>query len=437
MRGLVREAGLEHQFEIDSAGTGSWHTGDPPDRRATEAARARGVTLEGAARQVASARLRALRPAAGDGPREPARAADASPPDNDAAGKARLLRSFDPAAAGAPDLDVPDPYYGGPDGFETVLDQVEAACRGLLDRCGEPGGGGPGGDRPRRCGAWSGSAAATSTRPTACSSRTSRSAFVKTRADVAPGEYEAEAAALRWLGRAGRAARAGGARRGRAVLVLDWVDEGGRGDDAAFGAGLAEVHAAGADDGARRRGAGARARRARARRGRRPDAAAPRVVGAPERRRARLADVLRRAAAAPAAAPRGPHALRQPGRRERLRAHPRPGRAARAPARLHGDLWSGNAVGARREGVADRPAAYGGHREVDLAMLRLFGSPGPRFLAAYEERHPLAPGHEERVELYQLFPLLVHAALFGGGYPASAERVARKYASRAGRRRRS
>ena len=47
--------------------------------------------------------------------------------------KVRLLRDFDPASAGAPDLDVPDPYYGGPNGFETVLDQVEAACRGLLD----------------------------------------------------------------------------------------------------------------------------------------------------------------------------------------------------------------------------------------------------------------------------------------------------------------
>ena len=99
------------------------------------------------------------------------------------------------------------------------------------------------------------------------------------------------------------------------------------------------------------------------------------------------------------------------------------------PARLHGDLWSGNVLWGRdgRAWLID-PAAYGGHREVDLAMLRLFGSPGRHFLAAYEERHPLAPGHEERVELYQLFPLLVHAALFGGGYPASAERVARKYA---------
>ena len=131
MRGLVREAGLEHEFEIDSAGTGSWHTGDAPDRRATEAARARGITLEGAARQVRPRdferfdlllamdreNLAELRTFSADG---------------DLAGKARLLREFDPTSAGAPDLDVPDPYYGGPDGFEKVLDQVEAACRGLL-----------------------------------------------------------------------------------------------------------------------------------------------------------------------------------------------------------------------------------------------------------------------------------------------------------------
>src|SRR6185503_15289651 len=80
------------------------------------------------------------------------------------------------------------------------------------------------------------------------------------------------------------------------------------------------------------------------------------------------------------------------------------------PARLHGDLWSGNVLWGR-DGTAwlIDPAAYGGHREVDLAMLRLFGSPGRHFLDAYEERFPLASGHEERVELYQLFPLLVHA----------------------------
>src|SRR5204863_7580900 len=98
-------------------------------------------------------------------------------------------------------------------------------------------------------------------------------------------------------------------------------------------------------------------------------------------------------------------------------------------ARLHGDLWSGNVLWGRdgRPWLID-PAAYGGHREIDLAMLNLFGSPGPAFLAAYEERHPLAYGHAERVELWQLFPLLVHAALFGGGYGESAGRVAARYA---------
>ena len=94
------------------------------------------------------------------------------------------------------------------------------------------------------------------------------------------------------------------------------------------------------------------------------------------------------------------------------------------PARLHGDLWGGNVMGGP---VLIDPAAYGGHREIDLAMLSLFGWPGDRFLAAYQEVHPLADGHTERVALWQLFPLLVHAALFGGGYGGAAVRAARRY----------
>ena len=85
-------------------------------------------------------------------------------------------------------------------------------------------------------------------------------------------------------------------------------------------------------------------------------------------------------------------------------------------------LWSGG-----RPFLID-PIAYGGHREVDLAMLQLFGAPGPRLLAAYQEVAPLAAGHEDRVALWQLFPLLVHAVLFGGGYGDSVERVAQRYA---------
>ncbi|HYH61213.1 MAG TPA: fructosamine kinase family protein, partial [Solirubrobacterales bacterium] len=97
------------------------------------------------------------------------------------------------------------------------------------------------------------------------------------------------------------------------------------------------------------------------------------------------------------------------------------------PARLHGDLWSGNVLTTTDGAYLIDPAAYGGHREVDLAMLRLFGSPSQRIFDAYEEAVPLAEGHAERVELWQLMPLLVHALLFGGSYGASAGRAARKY----------
>jgi protein-tyrosine phosphatase len=152
MRALVREAGLEEEVELDSAGTGSWHVGSAPDRRAAAAAKARGIALEGTAREVSLEdfedfqlllamdrfNLEGLRLLA---------------PSEQAREKVRLLREFDPAsgrAARAPDphvervslaemealadLDVPDPYYGGDEGFEEVLDLVQAACEGLLER---------------------------------------------------------------------------------------------------------------------------------------------------------------------------------------------------------------------------------------------------------------------------------------------------------------
>lgn len=93
---------------------------------------------------------------------------------------------------------------------------------------------------------------------------------------------------------------------------------------------------------------------------------------------------------------------------------------------LHGDLWAGNVLTAA-DGtpyLVD-PAVYRGHREVDLAMLDLFGSPGPLFREAYGEVHPLRPGHERRRAAYQLYPLLVHVNLFGGGYRAQALRCLR------------
>ena len=95
------------------------------------------------------------------------------------------------------------------------------------------------------------------------------------------------------------------------------------------------------------------------------------------------------------------------------------------PARLHGDLWSGNVLADRqgRPWLID-PAAYGGHREVDLAMLDLFGRIPTRTAAAYEEVSPLADGWRDRIPLWQLFPLLVHAVLFGGGYLGQAAELA-------------
>lgn len=98
------------------------------------------------------------------------------------------------------------------------------------------------------------------------------------------------------------------------------------------------------------------------------------------------------------------------------------------PARLHGDLWSGNLhVGPDGGPCLVDPAVYGGHREIDLAMLELFGSPPRRFWAAYDEAHPLAPGRDERVALYQLYPLLVHVNLFGGSYVGSVQAALRRY----------
>lgn len=97
------------------------------------------------------------------------------------------------------------------------------------------------------------------------------------------------------------------------------------------------------------------------------------------------------------------------------------------PSRLHGDLWSGNVLFTGTDAVLIDPAAHGGHRETDLAMLLLFGCPQlEAILTAYQEAQPLAPGWRDRVPLHQLFPLLVHTVLFGGGYAASAATAARR-----------
>lgn len=96
-----------------------------------------------------------------------------------------------------------------------------------------------------------------------------------------------------------------------------------------------------------------------------------------------------------------------------------------APARIHGDLWNGNVQWTATGAVLIDPAASGGHRETDLAMLALFGCPRlETVLAAYDEAAPLAEGRRDRVAVHQLFPLLVHTVLFGGAYAGQARRAA-------------
>ena len=262
-----------------------------------------------------------------------------------------------------------------------------------------------------------------------------RHAFVKTRTVAPAGEYAAEAAGLQWLGAPGALSvpevlgvhdPANGDEATR-VLVLEWI-ESGRLDQAGeeeLGRGLARVHCAGAPDfGAPPPGAPA------------PDGQiAPLRLGAvllpndpltdwptfyAEHRLRPLVAMALECGSLSSAAARVIESVCE--RMPALAGPPEP------PARLHGDLWSGNVLpGADGRPRVIDPAAYGGHREIDLAMLRLFGSPSRRFFAAYEEVTPLAGGCRERVQLWQLLPLLVHAVLFGGGYGAAAERVARRY----------
>jgi len=245
-------------------------------------------------------------------------------------------------------------------------------------------------------------------------------AFVKARSGAAPGEYTAEAAGLIWLGAAedGLAVPEVLAVDG-AFLVLEWIDEGrlGGAGEEALGRGLAHLHRAGAGAFG---GLAPGAPPGPLRIGELALPAGTADAWATVYGEHRLAPLLREALARDALPPGGAAAVEAVIERVGELAGPR-----EPPARVHGDLWAGNVL-ARRDGtpVLIDPAAHGGHREADLAMLALFGSPSPRTLAAYAEVAPLAPGHAARVPLWQLQPLLVHAILFGGSYGAAAARAA-------------
>jgi fructosamine-3-kinase len=259
-----------------------------------------------------------------------------------------------------------------------------------------------------------------------------RDAFVKTRTDAAPGEYAAEARGLRWLAEPQALRVPEVLEVGERHLALAWIEPGvlGAAGEEELGRGLAAVHAAGAphfgDPGVALPGHPSE----------RAGEQEPLPIGSlrlpndPAERwpdfyvERRLRPLARMAAERHAVSAAGLDAVERVCARMDELAGP-----VEPPARLHGDLWWGNVLGdAEGHPWLIDPSAYGGHREIDLAMLMLFGGPRQRVFDAYDEAHPLAAGFEDRVQLWQLLPLLVHAVLFGGSYGAAVEHAARRYA---------
>lgn len=281
--------------------------------------------------------------------------------------------------------------------------------------------------------------------------------FVKSAPGAEPGTFAAEAAGLRWLGEPAGAApvpavlgwhdppagdatatpttpedfaalRAAAAEA--RLLALEWISPGPLDAPAAaeLGRGLAATHAAGAPAfGATpwptRNGAGFELTQRPSRLGpvALPNVAAPTFAEFYGQQRllplTRLATEIGTFSAGEAASIE--HLV---DRLPELCGPPEP------PARCHGDLWTGNVLaGADGHARLIDPAAHGGHREVDLAVLQLFGAPPRELFDAYDEAAPRADGHHERTELFQLGVVLLHVVLFGGPYVASALRIVHAY----------
>lgn len=243
-----------------------------------------------------------------------------------------------------------------------------------------------------------------------------RRVFAKTHASPPAGFFTREAADLRWLGEPAVVdvpavlAVSDGGDGSPARLVLEWIDEGRpvAGTEESLGRALAALHAAeppafGRTDG---RTTGSRGL---------PNEPCPTWSEFyATQRLAPLAAIARAERALPADALLGLERLDAARLAE-------VGGPMEPPARLHGDLWAGNRLVDRSGGnwLID-PAAHGGHREFDLAMMRLFGGFGAAGFAAYEDAWPLAEGWRDRTALHQIAPLVVHAIKFGGSYRSAA-----------------
>ena len=242
-----------------------------------------------------------------------------------------------------------------------------------------------------------------------------RNAVIKTRPQAPEGFFAREAEGLRWLAEAGGAPVPDLLAAADDCVILAWVEPGKPTSDAAeaFGRALAATHAAGAPGfGAEQDGFIGLAPL--------PNRTLPTWPEFYASRR--VMPYVRAAAQRNALTAEQAATIETTMRRiHEVAGDPEP------PARLHGDLWSGNLVwGTDGQVWVIDPAAHGGHRETDLAMLALFGAPHlQRIVDAYDEAAPLADGWRERVALHQLHPLLVHAVLFGGSYGARAAAAAR------------
>ena len=249
-----------------------------------------------------------------------------------------------------------------------------------------------------------------------------RRLFVKTNAAPPPGMFAAEAAGLAAMGAAPGGPRIPGvlgtSDDGR-VLVLEWIERGrpGRGYWERLGRELAAMHAVTRDsygfDGDNYIGSTEQPN---------PDESSW-VVFFRDHRLGFQQDLLRRRGRCPRGLDRALDRVRD--RLDSLI----PQEPSERPALLHGDLWGGNAMaGPDGEPVIFDPATYFGHPEADLAMTQLFGGFDHRMLGAYHEHSPLQPGFGERIPLYNLYHVLNHANLFGGGYASQAEAMAKRYA---------
>jgi fructosamine-3-kinase len=230
----------------------------------------------------------------------------------------------------------------------------------------------------------------------------------------APAGFEAEARGLRWLGEAGAVPVPEVAGWDEAALVISWLPEEAPSRQAAerFGRDLARLHAAGAEA----YGAPWRGFIAGLPLGNDPGDSWPEWYAAE-----RLLPFARRARDAGSLTPADVRLVETVAARAGDLAGP-----AEAPSRIHGDCWSGNVLWSGGRGWLIDPAAHGGHRETDLAMLALFGAPFlARIIACYEEVTPLAAGWRGRVPLHQLHPLLVHVCLFGEAYRTATLDAAR------------